>query len=109
PAAGTADWIMRTIERAAPPSGGQRAGLEAMRLRSAAMAQLIAASCPGDAQLRGGHGSPRPPAVCSDEHEPDAAAALRLARRQAEGRAEPGAEPSQAFGRCRRALLRAAA
>ncbi|OLB72699.1 MAG: hypothetical protein AUI16_19885 [Alphaproteobacteria bacterium 13_2_20CM_2_64_7] len=51
PAAGTADWIMRTIERAAPPSGGQRAGLEAMRLRSAAMAQLIAASCPGDAQL----------------------------------------------------------
>jgi hypothetical protein len=51
PAAGTADWIMRAIERAAPPSGGQRAGLEAMRLRSAAMAQLIAASCPGDAQL----------------------------------------------------------
>ena len=51
PAAGTADWIMRTIERAAPPGGEQRAGLEAMRLRSAAMAQLIAASCPGDAQL----------------------------------------------------------
>ena len=51
PAAGTADWIMRTIERAAPPGGEQRAGLEAMRLRSAAMAQLIAASCHGDAQL----------------------------------------------------------
>jgi hypothetical protein len=51
PAAGTADWIMRTIERAAPPGGEQRAGLEAMRLRSAAMAQLIAASCPGDAQV----------------------------------------------------------
>jgi hypothetical protein len=51
PAAGTADWIMRTIERAAPPGGEQRAGLEAMRLRSAAMARLIAASCPGDAQL----------------------------------------------------------
>jgi LTXXQ motif family protein len=51
PAAGTADWIMRAIERAAPPSGGQRAGLEAMRLRSAAMAQLIAASCPGDPPL----------------------------------------------------------
>jgi hypothetical protein len=50
PAAGTADWIMRTIERAAPPGGEQRAGLEAMRLRSAAMAKLIAASCPGDAQ-----------------------------------------------------------
>ena len=51
PAAGTADWIMRTIERAAPPGGEQRAGLEAMRLRSAAMAQLIAASCPGDPPL----------------------------------------------------------
>jgi LTXXQ motif family protein len=50
PAAGTADWIMRAIARA-PPSGGQRAGLEAMRLRSAAMAQLIAASCPGDPPL----------------------------------------------------------
>jgi LTXXQ motif family protein len=51
PAAGTADWIMRAIARAVPPSGGQRAGLEAMQLRSAAMAQLIAASCPGDRPL----------------------------------------------------------
>jgi LTXXQ motif family protein len=51
PAAGTADWIMRAIERGAPPRAEQRAGLEAVRLRSAAMAQLIAGSCPGDAQL----------------------------------------------------------
>ncbi len=50
PAAGTADWIMRTIARATPPRE-QRAGMEALRMRSAAMAQLIAGSCPGDANL----------------------------------------------------------
>ena len=46
PAAGIADGIMRAIERAARPTEQQRAGLEALRLRSAAMAQLIASSCP---------------------------------------------------------------
>src|SRR5262249_45409848 len=51
PAAGTADWIMRAIERAAPPNEQQRAGLEALRQRSAAMARLIAGSCPSDAHL----------------------------------------------------------
>jgi hypothetical protein len=51
PAAGTADWIMRAIEHAAPPSEQQRPGLEALRQRSAAMAQLIAGSCPSDARL----------------------------------------------------------
>ena len=51
PAAGTADSIMRAMERAARPSEQQRAGLEALRLRSAAMAQLIAGSCPSNAQL----------------------------------------------------------
>src|SRR5260370_29635806 len=51
PAAGTADWIMRAIERAAPPGEQQRAGLEVLRLRSAAMAQLIAASCPTNPHL----------------------------------------------------------
>jgi LTXXQ motif family protein len=51
PAAGTADWIMRAIGRAARPSEQRRAGLEGLRLRSAAMAQLIAGSCPSDAQL----------------------------------------------------------
>src|SRR5215472_4567156 len=50
-AAGTADWIMRAIERAALPNKQQRAGLEALRHRSAAMAQLIAGSCPSDARL----------------------------------------------------------
>ena len=50
PAAGTADWIMRAIARAAPPRE-QRAGLEALRMRSAAMAQLVAGSCPSDATL----------------------------------------------------------
>src|SRR5262245_5845517 len=50
-AAGTADWIMRAIERAALPNKQQRAGLEALRQRSAAMAQLIADSCPSDARL----------------------------------------------------------
>src|SRR5262245_37220389 len=49
PAAGTADPIMRAIAPAAHEQ--QRAGLEALRQRSAAMAQLIADSCPTDAQL----------------------------------------------------------
>src|SRR5256886_12791389 len=48
PTAGLADWMMRTIERAAPRGEEQRAGVEAMRMRSAAMAQLVAASCPSD-------------------------------------------------------------
>ena len=51
PAAGIADGIMRAIGRAAPPSGPQRAGLEALRLNSAAMAKLIAGSCPNDPRL----------------------------------------------------------
>src|SRR5215831_12637285 len=51
PAAGIADGIMRAIGRAAPPSGPQRAGLEALRLNSAAMAKLVAGSCPGDPRL----------------------------------------------------------
>jgi LTXXQ motif family protein len=51
PAAGTADWIMRAMARATQPSQQQRAGVEALRLRSAAMARLIAGSCPSDAQL----------------------------------------------------------
>ena len=50
-AAGTADSILRAIARAARPSEQQRGGLEALRQRSAAMAQLIAGSCPSDAQL----------------------------------------------------------
>jgi hypothetical protein len=37
---------MRAIERAARPTEQQSAGLEALRLRSPAMAQLIASSCP---------------------------------------------------------------
>ena len=49
PAAGTADRIMRAIAPAAHEQ--QRAGLEALRQRSAAMAQLIAGSCPSDAHL----------------------------------------------------------
>ena len=44
--AGNADSTMRAIERAARPTEQQRSGLEALRLRSAAMAQLIASSCP---------------------------------------------------------------
>jgi LTXXQ motif family protein len=44
--AGNADSTMRAIERAARPTEQQRRGLEALRLRSAAMAQLIASSCP---------------------------------------------------------------
>jgi len=51
PAAGIADGIMRAIGRAAPPSGPQHAGLEALRLNSAAMAKLIAGSCPSDPRL----------------------------------------------------------
>jgi hypothetical protein len=51
PAAGTADRIMRAIERAAQPNEQQRAGVEALRQRSAALAQLIAGSCPSDAHL----------------------------------------------------------
>jgi hypothetical protein len=47
PSAGLADWMMRTIERAAPRDQ-QRAGVETMRIRSAAMARLVAASCPSD-------------------------------------------------------------
>ena len=46
PAAGITDSTMRAIERAARPTEQQRAGLEALRLRSAAMSQLIASSCP---------------------------------------------------------------
>src|SRR5262245_46032815 len=49
PAAGTADPIVRAIAPAAHEQ--QRAGLEALRQRSAAMAQLIAGSCPSDAHL----------------------------------------------------------
>jgi hypothetical protein len=50
PAAGTADWIMRAIARGTP-ARQQRAGLEGLRMRSAAMAQLVAGSCPSDANL----------------------------------------------------------
>src|SRR5262245_26223071 len=49
PAAGTADPIMRAIAPAAHEQ--QRAGLEALRQRSAALAQLIASSCPSNAHL----------------------------------------------------------
>jgi hypothetical protein len=48
PAAGTADGIMRAIERAARSAGQQRAGLDALRQNSAAMAKLVAGSCPAD-------------------------------------------------------------
>ena len=51
PAAGIADGIMRAIGRAAPPSEPQRAGVETLRLNSAAMAKLIADSCPADPLL----------------------------------------------------------
>src|SRR5262249_55309687 len=51
PGAGSADWIMRAIERAAPSDEQQRAGFEMLRQRSAAMAQLIAAPCPTNAHL----------------------------------------------------------
>ncbi len=45
-AAAAAQAPMRAIERAVRPSAAQRASFEALRLRSAAMAQLIAGSCP---------------------------------------------------------------
>jgi hypothetical protein len=48
---GIADGTMRAIERAARSTEQQRAGLETLRLRSAAMAQLIASSCPTDPLL----------------------------------------------------------
>src|SRR5262245_191954 len=51
PAAGIAEGIMHAIERAAPPSGPQRAGLQALRQNSAAMAKLVAGSCPTDPRL----------------------------------------------------------
>jgi hypothetical protein len=51
PAAGTAEGIMRAIERAARSAGQQRAGLDALRLNSAAMAKLVAGSCPADPSL----------------------------------------------------------
>ena len=51
PAAGTADGIMRAIERAARSAGQQRSGLDALRLNSAAMAKLVAGSCPADPSL----------------------------------------------------------
>jgi len=47
PSAGVADWMMRAFERAAPGEQ-QRGGVEAMRMQSAAMARLVAASCPSD-------------------------------------------------------------
>ena len=47
PSAGLTDWMMRTIERAAPHEQ-QRAGVETMRMRSAEMARLVVASCPSD-------------------------------------------------------------
>ena len=49
PAAGSADWIMGAIEHAAPPR--EREGLKGLRQSSAAMAQLVAASCPTDPHL----------------------------------------------------------
>src|SRR5258708_39392529 len=42
---------MRAIERAAQPNEQQRAGVEALRHGSVAMAQLIAGSCPSEAHL----------------------------------------------------------
>jgi hypothetical protein len=47
PSAGVTDGMMRAIERAALGEQ-QRAGVEAMRMQSAAMARLVAASCPSD-------------------------------------------------------------
>lgn len=44
-AAGLADGPMRAVERALQPTQQQRASLEALRLRSAGMAQLIMTSC----------------------------------------------------------------
>ena len=48
PTAGGAPSTMRAIERAVRPTEQQRAGLEALRLRSAGMVQLVASSCPAD-------------------------------------------------------------
>jgi hypothetical protein len=45
-AAGIAGWPMRAIGRALQPTEEQRAGLEALRMRLAAMAELIVSSCP---------------------------------------------------------------
>lgn len=45
-AASIADWPMRAIERAVRPTEEQRATFEEMRMRLAAMAQLVASSCP---------------------------------------------------------------
>jgi LTXXQ motif family protein len=45
-AASIADWPMRAIERAVRPTEQQRATLEMLRMRLAAMAPLIASSCP---------------------------------------------------------------
>jgi hypothetical protein len=45
-AADIAGWPMRAIERALRPTEQQRAGLEALRMRLAGMAQLIISSCP---------------------------------------------------------------
>jgi hypothetical protein len=41
-----ADGSMRMIERALRPTEQQRTSLDALRLRSGGMAQLIASSCP---------------------------------------------------------------
>jgi hypothetical protein len=46
PAASIADWPIRAIERAVRPTEEQRATLEGLRMLLAAMAQLIASSCP---------------------------------------------------------------
>lgn len=45
-AASIADWPLRAIERAVRPTEQQRATLDMLRMRLAAMAQLIASSCP---------------------------------------------------------------
>src|SRR5262249_11410603 len=49
PAAGSGDSLSRATERAAPRR--QRAGLKGLRHSSAAIAQLVAASCPPDPHL----------------------------------------------------------
>jgi len=46
PTAAGAPSTMRAIERAVRPTEQQRAGFEALRLRSAGMVQLVASSCP---------------------------------------------------------------
>ena len=45
-AASIADWPMRAIERAVRPTEEQRATFEELHMRLAAMAQLVASSCP---------------------------------------------------------------